>query len=84
MFFLCQLGPPEYEVTDFEDSPPDLSFVVPVESLLIASEADDGRLAGFLEQVDCVLLSLNSSVMVESLHLVVPWSRSEGGTASAP
>ena len=49
MFFLCRLGPPEYEVVDFEDSPPDLSFVVPAESLLIASGADDGHLVGFLE-----------------------------------
>ena len=68
MFFLCRLGPLEYEVADFEDSPPDLSFVVPAESLLIASRADDDRLVGFLEQVDCVLLSLRGSVVVESLH----------------
>ena len=68
MFFLCRLGPPEYEITDFEDSPPDLSFMVPAESLLIASGADDGCLAGLLEQVDYVLLSLHGSVVVESLH----------------
>ena len=68
MFFLCRLGPPEYEVADFEDSPTDLSFVVPTKSLLIASRADDDRLVGFLEQVDCVLLSLRGSVVVKSLH----------------
>ena len=42
--------------------------MVPAESLLIASGVDDGRLMGFLEQVDCVLLSLRGSVMVESLR----------------
>ena len=62
------MGPLEYEIIDFKDSPTDLSFVVPVESLLIASGADDGHLTGFLEQVDCVLLSLRGSVVVESLH----------------
>jgi len=62
------LGPQKYEVTDFKDSPPDLSFVVLVESLLIASGVDDGRLVSFLEQVDCVLLSLYGSVAVESHH----------------
>ena len=68
MFFFYRLGPPEYEVADFKDSPLDLSFMVPTESLLIASGADDSRLAGFLEQVDCVLLSLRGSVMIKSLH----------------
>ena len=29
------MGPLEHEVADFEDPPPDLSFVVPVESLLM-------------------------------------------------
>ena len=66
--FLRRLGPLEHEITDFEDSPPDLSFMVPTESLLIASGADDSCLVGLLEQVDCVLLSLHSSVMVKSLH----------------
>ena len=42
--------------------------MVPAESLLVASRADDGRLAGLLEQVDCVLLSLLGSVVVKSLH----------------
>ena len=68
MFFLCRLGPPEYEIANFEDSAPDLSFVVPVESLLVASEVDNGHLVGLFEQVDCVLLSLCGSVTVESLH----------------
>ena len=68
MFFLRRLGPPEHKITDFEDAPPDLPFVVPVESLLVASGADDGRLVGLLEQVDRVLLSLHGSVVVESLH----------------
>ena len=62
------MGPPEYEITDFEDPPPNLPFVVAAESLLVASGADDGRLTGLLEQVDCVLLSLRGSVVVESLH----------------
>ena len=68
LFFLHRLGPPEYEIADFEDPPPDLPFVVPAESLLVASRAYDGCLTGLLEQVDCVLLSLHGSVMVESLH----------------
>ena len=62
------MGPLEYEITDFKDPLPDLPFVVPTESLLVASGADDGRLAGLLEQVDYVLLSLLGSVTVESLH----------------
>ena len=39
-----------------------------MDSLLVASEVDDDHLAGFLEQVDCVLLSLRGLVAVESLH----------------
>ena len=39
-----------------------------MESLLVASEADDGHLACLLEQVDCVLLSLHGLVAVESLY----------------
>ena len=62
------MGPPEYEVADFENPSSDLPFVVPAEGLLVASEADDGRLVGLFEQVDCVLLSLRGSVVVESLH----------------
>ena len=42
--------------------------MVHVESLLVASRADDGHLVGLLEQVDCVLLSLHGSVVVESLY----------------
>ena len=68
MFLLRRLGPPEYEITDFEDPPPDLPFVVPTKSMLVASGADDGRLAGLLEQVDSVLLSLHGPIVVESLH----------------
>ena len=41
--------------------------MVPEESLLVASGADDGRLMGLLEQVDCVLLSLRGSVVVKGL-----------------
>ena len=48
--------------------PPDLPFVVPVESLLVVGRANDGRLVGLLEQVDCILLSLRGSVAVENLH----------------
>ena len=36
--------------------------------MLIVSEADDGRLTGFLEQIDYVLLSLRGLVVVEILH----------------
>ena len=49
MFLLGRLGPSKHEVSDLEDSPSDFSFMVPVESLLLASEADDSRLAGLLE-----------------------------------
>ena len=68
MFFLRRLGPPEYEIADFEYPPSDLPFVVPTEGLLVASEADDGRLVGLFEQVDCVLLSLRGLVAVKSFH----------------
>ena len=68
MFFLRRLGPPEYEITDFEYPPPYLPFVVPTESLLVASGAYDGCLMGLLEQVNCVLLSLHGLVSVEGLH----------------
>ena len=68
MFFLRRLGPPEYEIADFEYPPSNLSFVVPAEGLLVASGEDDGRLTGLFEQVDCILLSLRGSVMVKSLH----------------
>ena len=42
--------------------------MVPAESLLVASRVDDDHLAGLLEQVDYVLLSLHGSITVESLH----------------
>ena len=67
MFFLRRLGPSEHEIADFENPSSDLPFMVPAEGLLVASRADDGRLAGLFEQVDCVLLSLRGSVVVESL-----------------
>ena len=68
MFFLRRLGPSEHEIADFEYPSSDLPFVVPAEGLLIASGADDGCLMGPFEQVDCVLLSLHSSVAVESFY----------------
>ena len=37
------------EVSDLKDSPFDFSFMVHAESLLVASEADDGCLVGLLE-----------------------------------
>ena len=83
MLLLGRLGPSKHEVSDLEDPSSDFPLMVPVESLLIASGADDDHLAGLLEQVDCVLLSLRGSVVVESLHSWGPWSRSEGSTASA-
>ena len=48
MFLLGRLGPSKHEVSDLEDSPSDFSFMVPTESLLVASGVDDGRLAGSL------------------------------------
>ena len=72
MFVLGGLGPPEYKITDLEDPPPDFSFMVPVESLLVASGTDDGRLMSLLEQVDHVLLSLRGSVSVEAFTLGAP------------
>ena len=68
MFFLRRLGPPEYEITEFEYPPSDLPFMVPTKGLLVASRADDGHLVDLFEQVDCVLLSLHGSVAVERLH----------------
>ena len=43
-------------------------FMVPIESLMVASEADDSHLMSLLKQVDRVLLSLHGSVVVEGLH----------------
>ena len=68
MFLLGRLGPSEHKITDLEDPSSDFPLMVPAESLLVASGADDGRLVGLLEQVDRVLLSLHGSVVVESLH----------------
>ena len=68
MLLLGRLGPLKHEVSDLGDRSSDFPLVVPMESLLIASGADDGRLTGLLKQDDCVLLSLRGSVMVESLH----------------
>ena len=42
--------------------------MVPAESLLVMSGADDGRLMSLLEQVDCILLSLYGMVLVEGLY----------------
>ena len=68
MLLLGQLGPSKHEVSDLEDPSSDFPLMVPAESLLVASGADDGRLAGLLKQVDCVLLSLHGPVMVEGLR----------------
>ena len=68
MFFLRRLGPSKHEIADFECPSSNLPFVVPTEGLLVASRADDGYLAGLFEQVDCILLSLRGSVVVEGLH----------------
>ena len=68
MFLLGRLGSPEYEITDLKDPPPDFSFMIPSKSLLVASRVNDGCLMSLLEQVDCILLSLHGSVMVEGLY----------------
>ena len=68
VFFLHRLGPSEHEIVDFKYPSSDLPSVVPTEGLLIASGADDGRLVGLFEQVDCVLLSLRGSAAVESFY----------------
>ena len=78
MFLLRRLGPPKYEITDFEDPSPDLSFMVPTKSLLVLSRADDGRLADLLGQVDCVLLSLRGSVAVRGQHCFSSVGQEEG------
>ena len=49
MFLLGRLDSPEHEITDLEDPTPDFSFMVLVESLLVASRASDGRLMSLLE-----------------------------------
>ena len=49
MFVLGGLGSLEYEITDLKDPPPDFSLMVPEESLLVASGANDGHLTSLLE-----------------------------------
>ena len=49
MFVLGGLGPPEYEFTDLEDPPPNFSFMVSMESLLVVSRANDGHLMSLLK-----------------------------------
>ena len=68
MFLFGRLGPLEYKITNLEDPPPDFSFMVPTESLLVTSGADDGHLMSLFEQVDRVLLSLHGLVSVEGLY----------------
>ena len=68
MLLLGQLGPSKHEVSDLEDPSSDFPLVVPTESLLVVSRADDGHLMGLLKQVDYILLSLRGSVTVEGLH----------------
>ena len=68
MLILGRLGPSKHKVSDLEDASSDFPLMVPMESLLVASEADDDHLVSLLEQVNCVLLSLRGSVMVKSLH----------------
>ena len=67
MFLLGRLGPSEYKIIDLEDPPPDFSFMVPAESLLVTSGADDGHRTSLLKQVNRVLLSLHGSVSIEGL-----------------
>ena len=68
MFLLGRLGSLEHKISNLEDTPSDFSFMVPAESLLVASGANDGCLASLLKQVDCVLLRLHGSISVEGLH----------------
>ena len=49
MFLLGRLGSLEYEIIDLEAPPPDFSFMVPTESLLVMSGVDDGRLTSLLK-----------------------------------
>ena len=42
--------------------------MVPTESLLVMSRANDGRLISLLEQVDRILLSLHGPVLVEGIY----------------
>ena len=65
MFLLGRLGPFKHEVSDLKDPSSDFPLMVPTESLLVTSGADDGRLTSLLEHIDHVLLSLHSSVSVK-------------------
>ena len=49
MLLLGRSGPLKHEVSDLGDRSSDFPLVVPMESLLVASGADDGRLVGLLE-----------------------------------
>ena len=49
VLLLGRLGPSKHEVSDLEDPSSNFPLVVPAERLLVASGADDGRLAGLLE-----------------------------------
>ena len=49
MLLLGRLGPSKHMVSDLEDPSSDFPLVVPTESLLVASGADDGHLAGLLK-----------------------------------
>ena len=68
MLLLGRLGPSKYEVSDLEDPSSDFPLMVPAESLLVLSRVDDDRLAGLLEQVDCILLSFRGPVAVEGCN----------------
>ena len=49
MLLLGRLGPSKHEFSDLEDPSSDFPLMVPAESLLVASGANDGCLAGLLE-----------------------------------
>ena len=55
MFLLVRLGPLKHEVSELEGPSSNFPLMVPAESLLVLSGADDGRLVGLLEQVDRAL-----------------------------
>jgi len=84
VLLLGRLGPSKHEVSDLEDPSSDFPLMVPTESLLVASGADDGRLIGLLEQVKCVLLSLRSSIVVEGFYSWGTVVDVRGSTVSTP
>ena len=49
VLLLGRLGPSKHEVSNLEDPLSDFSFMVPAESLLVASRADDSHLASLLK-----------------------------------